>query len=265
MLNYPNIDPVALQLGPLKIHWYGLSYLIGFYGAWWIALRRTRLAHVNWTKDEVSDLLFYAVMGIILGGRLGYTLFYNFSGWLADPLVLLRIWEGGMSFHGGLIGVVTAIILFARKTGRPIHEVGDFTVVVVPFGLMTGRIGNFINGELWGGPSDLPWAMVFPGAGPEARHPSMLYEAFLEGAVLLAILLWFSSKPRPALAVSGVFLFGYGLFRSLVETVRVPDEHIGYLAWDWLTMGQLLSLPMMLAGAAMLAWGYFGGGVLSRK
>lgn len=256
MLQHPNFDPVAISLGPLQVHWYGLMYLIGFYGCWWLGVRRTRLGHVHWKQNEVGELLFYIVMGVILGGRLGYTVFYNFSGFAADPLVILRIWEGGMSFHGGLIGVVVAEFLFARRTGRHVFDVADFTAVLVPFGLLTGRIGNFINGELWGAPTDMPWGMVFPGAGPEPRHPSMLYEAILEGAVLLAVLLWFARRPRPALAASGLFLLLYGVFRSLVELVRVPDAHIGYLAGGWLTMGQVLSLPMIIAGAAMLGWAY---------
>lgn len=256
MLTHPNIDPVAISLGPLQVHWYGLMYLLGFYGAWWLGVRRTRLAHVRWHQDEVGDLLFYIVLGVILGGRIGYTVFYNFSGFLADPLTLLRIWEGGMSFHGGLLGVVVAEFLFARKSGKHVFDVADFTAVLVPFGLLTGRIGNFINGELWGAPTSLPWGMVFRDGGPEPRHPSMLYEAFLEGAVLLAVLLWFARKPRPALAASGLFLVGYGVFRSLVELVRVPDAHIGYLAFGWVTMGQVLSLPMILIGAGMLIWAY---------
>ena len=256
MLTHPNIDPVAISLGPLQVHWYGLMYLLGFYGAWWLGVRRTRLKHVRWHQDEVGDLLFYIVLGVILGGRIGYTVFYNFSGFLADPLTLLRIWEGGMSFHGGLLGVVVAEFLFARKTGKHVFDVADFTAVLVPFGLLTGRIGNFINGELWGAPTSLPWGMVFRDGGPEPRHPSMLYEAFLEGAVLLVLLLWFARKPRPALAASGLVLVGYGLFRSLVELVRVPDAHIGYLAFGWVTMGQVLSLPMILIGCGMLIWAY---------
>lgn len=256
MIPYPEIDPVAVQIGPLAIHWYGLMYLLGFYGAWWIGTRRTRLAHVHWQRDDVGDLLFYIVMGVVLGGRIGYTLFYNLPGFLADPLMILRIWEGGMSFHGGLLGVVAAEFLFARKTGRHVFDVADFTAVLIPFGLLTGRIGNFINAELWGAPTDLPWGMVFPNAGPEPRHPSMLYEALLEGAVLLAVLLLFARKPRPALAASGLFLLLYGIFRSLVELVRVPDAHIGYLAWGWVTMGQVLSLPMIAVGAGMLVWAY---------
>ena len=266
MLKHPGFDPVAISLGPLKVHWYGLMYLVGFYGSWWIGVLRTRLAHVHWSREDVGDLLFYIVLGVVLGGRIGYTLFYNFSGFIADPLVILRIWEGGMSFHGGLLGVVVAEFAFARKTGRHVFDVADFTAVLVPFGLLTGRIGNFINGELWGAPTDLPWGMVFPAAGPEPRHPSMLYEAFLEGAVLLAVLLGFARKPRPPLAASGLFLLLYGIFRSLIEFIRTPDAHIGYLAWGWVTMGQVLSLPMILAGAGMLVWAYrFGRHDSSRR
>jgi phosphatidylglycerol---prolipoprotein diacylglyceryl transferase len=266
MLTHPNFDPVALQLGPVAIHWYGLMYLIGFAGCWWLATRRTRLAHVNWTQEQVGDLLFYVALGVILGGRVGYTLFYNFSGFLKDPLVLLRIWEGGMSFHGGLLGVLVALWLFGRRHGLGFVDVGDFATPVIPFGLLTGRIGNFINGELWGKPTDLPWGMVFahaPTADP--RHPSMLYEAFLEGAVLLAAMLWFARRPRPWMAVSALFLLLYGVFRIAVEFVRLPDAHIGYLAGGWLTMGMVLTAPMVVAGALMLAWAYRGPPPLARR
>ena len=257
MLIHPNFDPVAIHLGPLKVHWYGIMYLIGFYGSWWIGTQRGRLGHVHWKRDDVTDLLFYIVMGVILGGRIGYTFFYNFPGFLADPLVLIRIWEGGMSFHGGLLGVIVAEILFARNTQRKLFDVADFTAVLVPFGLLTGRIGNFINGELWGAPTDLPWGMVFAGAGSEPRHPSMLYEAGLEGLVMLLALLWFSRKPRPAGSVAALFLILYAIFRSMVEFVRTPDAHIGYLAWGWVTMGQILSLPMLIGGGGLMAWTYW--------
>jgi phosphatidylglycerol:prolipoprotein diacylglycerol transferase len=256
MLTHPGFDPIAVKLGPIAIHWYGVMYLIGFAAAWWLGTRRARQPHWNWPAERVGDLLFYVALGVILGGRLGYTLFYNFSGFLQDPLVLLRIWEGGMSFHGGLIGVIVAYLLFARNKGLDPFDIGDFAAPLIPVGLLTGRIGNFINGELWGKPTDLPWGMVFPHAGPEPRHPSMLYEAFLEGAVLLALLWWFGSRPRPRMAVAGLFLVLYGVFRSAVELVRLPDAHIGYLAFGWFTMGMALSLPMVLAGAAMLALAY---------
>jgi phosphatidylglycerol:prolipoprotein diacylglycerol transferase len=258
MIVHPNFDPIAIKLGPIAIHWYGLMYLLGFFGCWWLGTRRARQAHWNWPRERVSDLLFYAALGVILGGRLGYTLFYNFSGFLKDPLVLLRIWEGGMSFHGGLLGVVVAYLLFARNTRLNPFDIGDFAAPLIPFGLLTGRIGNFINGELWGKPTDLPWGMVFPHAGPEPRHPTMVYEALLEGVVLLAVLWWFGRQPRPRMAVAGLFLVLYGVFRVAVEFLRLPDAHIGYLAGGWLTMGMVLSLPVLLAGGAMLGLAYSG-------
>lgn len=257
MLVHPNFDPVALSLGPVQIHWYGLTYLVAFYGCWYLAVRRGRSAHMPFAAQAVSDLLFFVAMGVILGGRIGYTLFYNFPAFLQDPVEIVRIWKGGMSFHGGLLGVIAAVWLYARTRKLTFFYVMDFVALVVPFGLLMGRIGNFINAELWGAPSRLPWAMVFP-TDPERlpRHPSMVYEAILEGAVLLAILWWFSSRPRPPAAICGLFLVLYGVFRSLVELVRVPDAHIGYLAWGWLTMGQLLCVPMILTGAGLLAWAY---------
>lgn len=257
MLTHPGFDPVALSLGPLKVHWYGLMYVIGFYGAWWLGTRRALLPHFQWPRDRVTDLLFFIVMGTILGGRLGYTLFYNFEGFLADPLSLLRIWQGGMSFHGGLIGVTIAMAWFARSRGLHLFEVADFTAPLIPFGLLTGRIGNFINGELYGAPTSLPWGMVFPGAGPEPRHPSMLYEAFLEGLVMLALLWWYGRKPRPAPAVAGLFLVLYAVFRSAVETVRLPDAHIGYLyGTTWFTMGMQLCIPMFIAGVGLMIYAH---------
>ena len=257
MLVHPNFDPIAIQLGPVAIHWYGLMYLIGFAGSWWLGTKRAQLPHYQWPKERVGDLLFYVALGVILGGRLGYTFFYNFSAFLADPLVLLRIWEGGMSFHGGLIGVVMAYLLYARNYKLDPFVVGDFAAPLIPFGLLTGRIGNFINGELWGKPTDLPWGMVFAHAPTaEPRHPSMFYEAFLEGVVLLAVLWWFGLKPRPRMAVGGLFLVLYGAFRFAVEFVRLPDAHLGYLAFGWFTMGQALSAPMILAGAVMLGLAY---------
>ncbi|HEX4872448.1 MAG TPA: prolipoprotein diacylglyceryl transferase [Nevskiaceae bacterium] len=257
MLEHPGFSPVALALGPVKIHWYGLMYLLGFYGFWWLSLRRGRHSRPPFGATAVSDLLFFGVVGVILGGRLGYTFFYNFNGFLADPVVILKIWEGGMSFHGGLLGVLVAMALYARSRRLSFFEVTDFIAPAVPFGLFTGRLGNFINQELWGAPTTLPWGMVFPN-DPEGlpRHPSMLYEAGLEGLLLLAILLWFGARPRPRMAVSGLFLLLYGVFRSLVEFVRLPDAHIGYLAGDWLTMGHLLCLPMILGGLLLLGLAY---------
>lgn len=274
MLHYPNIDPVALALGPLKIHWYGLMYLVGFTLAW--VLGRYRAARSNttagpvWRADMVDDLIFYGVIGTIVGGRLGYMLFYGHAQILDNPLNLLKVWQGGMSFHGGLIGVLIASWLFARKYRLGFFQVGDFLAPLVPLGLLAGRIGNFINGELWGHPATVPWAMSVPcgrfpehcqGLAPGAQwslplHPSQLYEAALEGLVLFVVLWVFSSRPRPTMAVSGLFLLLYGLFRFVVEWFRQPDAHIGYLAFDWFTMGQLLSLPMLLAGALLLLFAY---------
>ncbi|MDH5357648.1 MAG: prolipoprotein diacylglyceryl transferase [Gammaproteobacteria bacterium] len=244
---YPAIDPVALSLGPVQIHWYGLMYLLGFVGAWWLG--RVRAERYGWTVTEVEDLLFYGAIGVIVGGRLGYALFYDLPNNLDNPLNVLKVWQGGMSFHGGLLGVLMAFWLFARKTGKSYFTISDFIAPMVPIGLLTGRIGNFINGELWGKVSDVPWAMVFPTGGPLPRHPSQLYEAGLEGLVLFIILWLYSAKARPLGAVSGLFLLGYGVFRFMIEFVRIPDHQYGYLALDWLTMGQILSLPMVLLGA----------------
>jgi len=253
MLTYPEIDPIALAIGPVRIHWYGLTYVVGFIAAWWLARRRSKAPGSTWKPIDVDDLIFFAAIGVIAGGRMGWVLFYGFDAFLTDPLSLFRIWEGGMSFHGGLIGVMIAIAFFAWRRGRNVADVFDFTVPLPAIGLFTGRIGNFINGELWGKPTELPWGMLVNG---EVRHPSQLYEAALEGLALFAIVWWFTSKPRARLAPSGLFLTGYAAFRILVEFVRLPDEHIDYLAFGWLTMGQLLSLPMLAAGIAMLVWAW---------
>lgn len=263
MLIYPDIDPVAIALGPLKIHWYGLMYLVGIGGAWLLARTRLERLGPQWNQEKLSDLVFWVACGVVLGGRFGYVVFYNFEQFLADPLWLLRIWEGGMSFHGGLLGVLLAIGWFARKTGTRFFELVDFIAPLVPIGLGAGRIGNFINAELWGKPTELPWAMLFPQwSDPEqlARHPSQLYQFALEGVVLFAILWLYSRQPRPMMAVSGLFAVSYGLFRILVEFVRVPDAQLGYLAFDWLTMGQILSLPMVLLGAGLMVWAYRSAG-----
>jgi phosphatidylglycerol:prolipoprotein diacylglycerol transferase len=256
MLTYPNISPVAISAGPFQVHWYGLMYLVGFLGAWWLGKLRTRRPGTSWQAVEISDVIFYAALGVVLGGRIGYTLVYNFPGFVADPLVLFRIWQGGMSFHGGLVGVLIAMWLYGRRTGRTFFQVTDYIAPLVPIGLGAGRIGNFINGELWGRPTDLPWGMVFPFVDARPRHPSMLYEALLEGLVLFVILWVYSRRPRPTMAVSGLFLLCYGMFRFLVEFVRQPDAQIGYLAFDWLTMGHVLSLPMIVLGAAFLIHAY---------
>ncbi|MCG8380236.1 MAG: prolipoprotein diacylglyceryl transferase [Proteobacteria bacterium] len=250
MMTYPNIDPVALDLGIVKIHWYGISYVVGIVIAWYLLRLRGRQDYWNISHERVADLLFYAMLGIIIGGRLGSVIFYNFSYYLQHPIEVFYLQQGGMSFHGGLIGVIIAVWFFSKKIKTPFFKVTDFIAPVVPIGLGCGRIGNFINGELWGSPSDLPWAMVFPApaAGGVPRHPSQLYEAFLEGLLLFIILWWFSSRPRPLATVSGLFLLSYGVFRFVVEFVREPDSQIGYLAFNWFTMGQALSIPMIIFG-----------------
>jgi phosphatidylglycerol:prolipoprotein diacylglycerol transferase len=255
MLTAPQIDPIAIQLGPLAIRWYGLMYLIAFLAFWWLGRRRARQTGLL-QAQQVDDLLFYGALGVILGGRLGYVFFYGFEQLLADPLYLVRIWQGGMSFHGGLLGVLVAAWLFGRKHGLGFFGVTDFIAPLVPLGLGAGRVGNFINGELWGRVSDAPWAMVFAHAGPLPRHPSQLYEAFLEGLVLFLLLWFYSAKPRPRMAVSGLFLVGYGAARTAVEFAREPDAHLGYLASGWLTMGMLLSVPMVLVGAVLMGLAY---------
>jgi phosphatidylglycerol:prolipoprotein diacylglycerol transferase len=257
MLPYPQIDPVAIALGPLKIHWYGLMYLIGIGGAWWLASRRVNAFAPSWNKDKLSDMVFWVAMGVILGGRLGYVLFYDLAAYIAEPAKMLRIWEGGMSFHGGFIGVMLASWWFGKRNGKSFFELMDFIAPLVPIGLGAGRIGNFINAELWGKATDLPWAMVFP-TDPQqlARHPSQLYQFALEGLALFAILWFYSRKPRPTMAVSGMFALSYGIFRFIVEFVRVPDTQLGYLAGGWLTMGQVLSLPMILVGIGLIWFAY---------
>lgn len=246
------INPVALEFGPLKVHWYGLMYLIGFAAAWWLGVRRARKPGSGWTEEQISDVIFWGAMGVVLGGRAGYVIFYNFDRFIEDPLWLFAVWEGGMSFHGGLLGVIAAMYLFGRKHGKSLFEMTDFIAPLIPVGLGAGRVGNFIGGELWGRVTDQPWGVVFPRGGDLPRHPSQLYEFVLEGVVLFVVLWWFSSKPQPRMAVSGMFLLLYGCFRSLVEFVREPDEHIMFLAFDWLTMGQLLSLPMIVLGGFLL-------------
>ncbi|WP_027185795.1 prolipoprotein diacylglyceryl transferase [Desulfovibrio inopinatus] len=256
MIIYPQIDPTAISIGPLHVRWYGLMYLIGFLGAWMLGRYRASKPESGWTANQVDDLITYCVLGVVVGGRFGYIFFYDLHAFLQDPLVLFKVWQGGMSFHGGAIGVAIGFWLFGRKTGKTFFTVADFIVPLAPLGLFAGRIGNFINAELWGKPTDLPWGVVFPGplAGGVPRHPSQLYEASLEGLVLFTVLWLYSSKPRPRGAASGLFLLLYGCFRFLVEFVREPDAHIGYIAFGWLTEGQILSFPMIILGIVVLAW-----------
>jgi len=251
MLTYPEIEPVLLSIGPLKVHWYGVMYLFGFSAAWLLGIWRAAKSE-SWDKEQVGDLILYGALGAVLGGRLGYILFYKLGDYLAQPLDIFRVWEGGMSFHGGMLGVFVAIWLFGRKTNRSFFQVSDFVAPLVPIGLFFGRVGNFINQELWGRVTDLPWGMVFPLAGSVPRHPSQIYEALLEGVVLFFILWFYSAKPRPVAQVSGLFLVLYGVFRFIVEFTREPDDYLGFVALDWMTMGQVLSLPMIVAGLIIL-------------
>ncbi|MCB5162686.1 prolipoprotein diacylglyceryl transferase [Marinomonas algarum] len=257
MISYPNIDPVAIAVGPIAVHWYGIMYLVGFAGAYLLGMYRAKRSNGLWTPDMVSDVIFYGALGVILGGRIGYILFYQFSAFVDNPMILIRIWEGGMSFHGGLLGVILAMLVFARRYKKHLVDVTDFMAPFVPIGLGAGRLGNFIGGELWGKPTDVSWAMVFPADPLQlARHPSQLYQFALEGVVLFGVLWLFSQKTKPRYCVSGLFLLCYGLFRILVEFVRQPDVQIGYLAFGWLTQGQLLSLPMVIVGLALVVMGF---------
>jgi len=253
MFVYPHPDPVAIALGPLQVRWYGLMYLVGFLAAWWLARRRASSPGSTWTPTGVDDLIFYSALGTILGGRVGWMLFYGTEQILDNPLSVLRIWEGGMSFHGGLAGVMVALAMFANRRGKRVADVFDFAAPLPAIGFGMGRLGNFINGELWGKPTDVPWAVLVDGV---PLHASQLYEAILEGLVLFVILWWFTARPRPRLAPSGLFLLCYGVFRFAVEFVRVPDANRGYLLLEWVTMGQLLSLPMILAGLWLLVVAY---------
>ena len=256
MLIHPQFDPIALKLGPVSIRWYGLMYLLAFVGGVLLGRLRIKLRpDLGWTNRDLDDLLFYCVLGVVIGGRLGYVLFYKLAEYLHDPLRIFYVWEGGMSFHGGFLGVIVAMLWFARRTHRKWFDVTDFLAPLTPLGLGAGRIGNFINAELWGRPTDVAWAMIFPSVDPQPRHPSQLYEAGMEGVLLFVILWVFARKPRPTGAVSGVFLVSYGVLRFLVEFTREPDNFLGLLALN-LSMGQWLSLPMILGGIGMLIWAY---------
>jgi phosphatidylglycerol:prolipoprotein diacylglycerol transferase len=254
MIVYPDINPIALRLGPIKVHWYGIMYLLGFGAGWLLGRKRAARPGSTWKPVDVDDLVFFGMVGGILGGRLGYVLVYGLSFWTAqNPWYPFEIWDGGMSIHGGFIGAVLALAIFAWRRGRSVADVWDFTAPLGAPGLFFGRMGNFINGELWGKPTTLPWGFLYHG---QELQPSQLYEGFLEGIVLFTVMWRFTAKSRPRLAPSGLFLVLYGSFRFLVEFVRMPDPQIGYLAWGWLTMGQALSLPMILIGCAFLTYAY---------
>lgn len=254
MFIYPHINPVAFSLGPIKVHWYGIMYLLGFSLAWMLGNYRCKKLKLAWTSEQISDLIFYAALGLILGGRIGYMLFYSWSELIADPLKLFKVWEGGMSFHGGLLGGLIGLYLFGKHFQKPFLEVTDFTAPLIPLGLGTGRIGNFINGELWGRPTDLPWAMIFPHVDHLPRHPSQLYEFGLEGIVLFFILFFYTLKPRPTGYATALFFVLYSIFRFTIEFFREPDIQIGFIFNHWLTMGQLLTIPVLLLG--ILIWWY---------
>ncbi len=277
MLQYPVFNPVAVELGPIKVHWYGIMYLIGFAAAWWLGRVRARAPNSSWKPLDVDDLVFFCMMGVIFGGRIGYVLFYGMEYWAQDLWYPLKVWEGGMSFHGALLGTLVTMTAFAWRRKRRIADVFDFAAVLPELGLFFGRLGNFINGELWGKPTSGPWgftvdsAKLYPSQADVALtycrrfnlnpcvlhvHASQLYEACLEGLVAFAIMWIFTGKPRPRLAPSGLFLLLYGLARFSIEFVRVPDENLGYLAGGWVTMGQILSLPMILGGIILLVVAY---------
>ena len=263
MLTHPQFDPVALSLGPVSIHWYGITYLVAF--LLFLGLARSRLQHAPyaalanrgiWKVQHIDDLMTYGVLGVVLGGRLGYCLFYQPSYYAAHPLEIAYIWQGGMSFHGGMLGVISAMAIAAWRRKRPWLEITDFIAPCVPTGLAAGRLGNFINGELWGraASADLPWAMVFPQSGSDMpRHPSQIYQFLLEGLLLFVVLWWLARKPRPTGWISGVFLLGYGSFRFIAEYFREPDAHLGLLSMG-LSMGQWLCVPMVLAGIGLMVW-----------
>lgn len=267
MLKHPEFDPVAISipdftifgftLGPIDVHWYGIMYLCGFAVAWFLGMHRAAKPWTPLARKQIEDLIFYAALGLVLGARFGYVFFYNFSEFLQRPLWLFKVWDGGMSFHGGAIGVMVAMAMYCRKVHRHFVDVMDFVVPLAPLGLAFGRLGNFIGQELWGRETSVPWGMVFP-KDPEllVRHPSQLYQMFFEGFVLFAILFWFSRKPRLRGVMSGLFLLVYGCVRFAVEFVRQPDAHLNFVAFGWMTRGQQLCIPMILFGVALIYWGY---------
>ena len=255
-MQYPSIDPVALSIGPVQLHWYGLMYVFAFLAGWFLGRWRASRPWCSWTKEQVDDFVIWVMFGVILGARLGYVLFYDLSVYLDDPLEIIRVWNGGMSFHGGLAGVVIACWLWGRRNGRGLLDILDFVAPLVPTGLFFGRMGNFINAELWGKVTELPVGMIFPGGGPLPRHPSQLYEAGLEGLLTFFILWIYSSKPRPRGAVAGLFGVLYSVSRMTVEFFRVPDAQLGYLFAGWVTMGQILCLPVLAVGLCLLYHAY---------
>src|SRR5687768_14500311 len=255
MIPYPNIDPVFLRIGPLQFRWYGLMYLLGLTTAYFVIKTRAAARGVAMTKEQLYDMIVYAAVGVFAGGRLGYVLFYNLSYYLENPLKIFAVWEGGMSFHGGLIGTIGALVLFAKRQSITVLTIADLAAGVTPVGLGLGRIGNFINGELYGRPTDVNWCMVFPAGGPACRHPSQLYEALLEGLLLFSLLWLMTRRFPPPGSVFGLFLMGYGLCRIVVEFFREPDAQIGFI-FGTISMGQLLSIPMIVGGAIILAIAY---------
>jgi len=267
MLTYPEIDPVAISLGTHTIfgktialpdiHWYGLMYLCGFAAAWLLGLYRAGKSYTALKKAQVEDMIFYGALGLVIGGRVGYVFFYNFGDFVEDPIWLFRVWEGGMSFHGGMLGVLVAMLVYARKVQVNFLDLMDFLVPLAPIGLGFGRIGNFIGQELWGRETTATIGMIFP-KDPDAliRHPSQLYQASLEGLLLFILLFWYSSKPRPRASVGALFLILYGCFRFIVEFYRQPDAHIGFDLFEFITRGQLLSLPMIFVGGLIMFWSY---------
>jgi phosphatidylglycerol:prolipoprotein diacylglycerol transferase len=259
MIEYPSFNPIAVEIGPfggfgpLKIHWYGIMYLVAFAAAWWLGRVRAKQPNSTWKLADIDDFMFFGMLGTILGGRIGYVLFYGLSFWADDPLYPIKVWDGGMSFHGGLLGVCIAFAIFAVRRKRRIADVFDFAAPLPGIGFLAGRIGNFINGELWGKETDVPWGFI---VNDKVRHATQLYEALLEGLVLFIVVWWFTAKPRPRLAPTGLFLVIYSAARITVEFWRIPDEHLSYLFGGWVTMGMLLSFPMLLIGLTLLYMAY---------
>jgi phosphatidylglycerol:prolipoprotein diacylglycerol transferase len=256
MFYYPQINPVAFSLGPLHVHWYGLMYLLSFLFGWLLALYRAKKLNLDFSSDQITDLLFYVAIGVVVGGRVGYILFYDFTTFIHHPLFLFEVWDGGMSFHGGMIGVCLMCAWWCYKQKKNIFDVGDFICPIIPIGLAAGRFGNFINGELCGRITNMPWGVIYPNVDQFPRHPSVLYELFLEGILLFIILWCYASKRRPRMAVTGLFFLLYGCFRIFCEFFRQPDQQLGFIAFDWLTRGIELSLPMVLFGVVLLFLAY---------